>query len=208
MEKKTILIASIFIGLILAGCSNKDKLPSGTSQTESDSTTYAQEHWSEEVVEMEGTDVFKHNVQSIISLKEEIEKIKSPSRLAVLKSQYKEMLGEATKDFLKVNSEEELEELKEWRKKVNDAFAEKCQELEIPPAGVTSTLKNLTDKLSKVHSKSDMETFLDKFRIPISHLDIIHLQVNDNSSEIGKIKEMSEKLKKKIEEKKEQYGVK
>lgn len=210
MERILQTAAAVCVIALATACGDqKDKLPGGMSmsQEQPDSMQYADEYISDEVAEMGGTPPFRHNAQAVVSLKEDIEDIKSTARLAKFKSQYGQRYKEAIGDFSKVDDPAELSRLKKLQKEVNGAYISKCKELELPAYSVLESLAHVRKKLGQVRSKSDMNRFMDVFRPVLATLDYAHLQVNEKSKDAGKIRTEASRLKDDILAKKSQYGL-
>lgn len=138
---------------------------------------------------------------------ETLSAVKSPDALIGAKKEYLTLAASIDKELSGI-SQQEQSVVNAYKANLDKAYTTTCREYEIPASGVIANLKNLISRIDNIRTRSDLIQFQDVRMGMLRKLDDLYLCVEHNSSGIPEIKRLSQTLKSKYEDKKQEFGMK
>ncbi len=193
------------VGAILASCDSGKKGNGSPTEVEEEDPT-ALPYGATDTIEGQAVspDCAKLNFD-IERLQNRIDCVQSPNMLMRVKADFehiRDSLCSCTSGL--PSNEKEL--ITAAVAHLNTTFKAACHEYEIPADGVISNLKNCIEQISRAQNSTQFYQVTDCRRGMLRSLDIIHLCVESNSSQIPEVKRLAAQLKNVYEQQLQRYS--
>lgn len=136
-----------------------------------------------------------------------VERVKSPDMLMLVRKDFEHTLDSLTIGSGNLVSEERTV-INNICDSIRIAYAQACEEYEIPAEGVIDNLKHCITRVDQAKNSMQLELFIESRRGMLRNLDYIHLCVESKSKKIPEVKRLAQQLKSSLETKKKQFNIK
>ena len=203
--KMKLLAGTLVLAFSIISCNNNSSSESTQDVDSDDICEY------EDIVDSIGEHAVSHDCAIAYSTLDEIlwkwEYVKSPSMLARARAKWHED-ERNIKDACHDIDGEDRRLLDSVCQVIYDTREDKIKGFSVPASSVIDNLENCIRKIEAMKSKDDMRRYMDVRFSMMEELDIIHLCVEPQSHQIGKVKRLAQTLRGKYEEKCKELGIK
>lgn len=206
----TFLFQPLIVILLVCSCNSqqKDELPSNAAPSNEETYPTAEGMLCDSIAKEESVSNESAAIcQRMIQVKDMLAGVKSPDALIPAKKEYLTLIASIGKDQSTI-SKQEQDVVKGYKMALDKTYISVCREYEIPASGVLSNLNNLIRRIDNIHTQSDFIRFQDVRIGMLRKLDDLYLCVEHNSNSISEIKRLSQTLKRKYEDKKQELDIK